>query len=132
MKVLVIEDEAVDRKLVGAVLRVHGHTVHDSANAQDALAAIRRDRPDVILLDLRLPGLDGLRLAKLLKSAPCTRHIPIVALTAYPERYPRQALLDAGCQECIVKPFDTRALSRQLEKIAGASLAPKDDRPCES
>lgn len=127
MKVLVIEDEAIDRKLVGAVLRTDGHSVRDGASAQDALAAIRTDPPDIILLDLRLPGVDGLTLARQLKGEPATRHIPIIAVTAYPERFPRQALLDAGCEACIVKPVDTRALTRQIEQIAGRSQEPEDD-----
>lgn len=118
MKVLVIEDEAVDRKLAGEVLRIAGHSVADGANAQDALAAIGTDPPDLILLDLRLPGVDGLALARKLKAQPDTRQIPIVAVTAYPERFSRQALLDAGCEACIVKPVDTRRLARQLEAIA--------------
>lgn len=127
MKVLVIEDDAVDRKLVGAVLRTDGHSVRDGSSASDAFEALKYDPPDVILLDLRLPGMDGLSLARQLKSDPATRDIPIVAVTAYPERYPRQAMLDAGCEAFIVKPLDTRALSRQIEQAACAPRPAQDD-----
>jgi CheY-like chemotaxis protein len=122
MKVLIIEDHALDRKLVGAVLRTDGHSVRDGSSAAEGLQAVHSDPPDVILLDLRLPGMDGLTLARQLKADPATSGIPIVALTAYPERYPRQSLLDAGCAACIVKPVDTRALCRQIEQALG--------RPC--
>ena len=126
MKVLLIEDHAVDRKLAGAVLRTDGHSVQDGSSAQEAVAAVRHDPPDVILLDLRLPGMDGLALAKQFKSDPTTRGIPIVVVTAYPERYPRQRLLDAGCEAWIVKPVDTRALSKQLEQAVGGVSQPID------
>lgn len=130
MKVLVIEDDAVDRKLVGAVLRFDGHSVQDGSSAQEAAEAVRRDPPDVILLDLRLPGMDGLALARQIKSDPTTRDIPIIAVTAYPERYPRQALLDAGCEAWIVKPVDTRALSKQIEQALGGTRGSSDgDQP---
>lgn len=128
MKVLVIEDDAVARKLAGAVLRNHGHNVRDGSSAVDAFEALSHEPPDVILLDLRLPGMDGLALARTLKSDPATRDIPIVAVTAYPERYPRQDLLDAGCEAFIVKPVDTRKLSRQIEEAAGVAGPPDGDR----
>lgn len=129
MKVLVIEDDAVDRKLVGAVLRNDGHSVRDGSSAQDALDSVRNDRPDVILLDLRLPGTDGLALTKRFKADPATRDIPIVAVTAHPERYPRQTLLDAGCAACIVKPVDTRALPRQIEQALAGGRPSRDGEP---
>ena len=119
MKVLVIEDDPTDLKLVGAVLRISGHTVDWRTAAEGAMEAIAADRPDVILLDLRLPGIDGLGLVRLLKANAGTRQIPIVAMTAYPDRYRREELLAAGCDAFIVKPIDTRELPKQLEKIAG-------------
>lgn len=127
MKVLVIEDDAVDRKLAGAVLRTHGHSVRDGSSAMEAFEALQHDPPDVILLDLCLPGMDGLTLARTLKSDPATREIPIVAVTAYPERFPRQTMLNAGCASFIVKPVDTRNLSKQIEQAAGAPAPPAGD-----
>jgi len=119
MKVLVIEDDPTDLKLMGAVLKIGGHSVDGRTAAEGAMEAIAADRPDVILLDLRLPGIDGLGLVRLLKANAGTRRIPIVAMTAYPDRYRREELLAAGCDAFIVKPIDTRELPKQLEKIAG-------------
>lgn len=127
MKVLVIEDDAVDRKLAREVLLDDGHSVREGNGASDAFVAIAADVPDVILLDLRLPGMDGLALAHCLKSEPATAGIRIVAVTAYPERYPLQALLEAGCEACIVKPLDTRGLARLIEQ---AATAPPEPPPC--
>jgi len=119
MKVLVIEDDPTYLKLMGAVLKIGGHSVDGRTAAEGAMEAIAADRPDVILLDLRLPGIDGLGLVRLLKANAGTRQIPIVAMTAYPDRYRRDELLTAGCDAFIVKPVDTRELPKQLEKIAG-------------
>ncbi len=118
MKVLVIEDDPTDLKLMGAVLRISGHTVDGRSAAEGAMEAIAADRPDVILLDLRLPGMDGLALVRLLKANADTRQLPVVAITAYPDHYQREKLLAAGCEAYIVIPIDTRELPKKLERIA--------------
>lgn len=120
MKVLVIEDHPTDLKLMGAVLRIDGHAVDARTAAEEAMEAIAAGAPDVILLDLRLPGMDGPMLVRELKTNPETRHIPIVAMTAYPEQYRREDLIAAGCEAYIVKPVDTRELATRLEMAAGA------------
>lgn len=119
MKVMVIEDDPTDLKLMGAVLKISGHSVDGRNTAEDAMEALAADQPDVILLDLRLPGMDGLTLVRQLKANAATCQIPIVAMTAYPDNYQREELLAAGCNAYIVKPIDTRELPNQLEAIAG-------------
>ncbi len=119
MNVLIIEDHPADLKLMNAVLQMEGHVVCERVSAEDAVGTIAAAPPDVILLDLRLPGMDGVALIRQLKGNPETRHIPIVAMTAYPESYRREDLLAAGCDAYVVKPIDTRALPRQLEELAG-------------
>jgi two-component system cell cycle response regulator len=119
MKILVVEDHPADLKLMGAVLRMSGHMVGEHISAEGVVEAIVADKPDIILMDLNLPGMDGLALARLLKAKADTRPIPIVAMTAYPERYRREELIAAGCDLCIVKPIDTRELPKQLEIVAG-------------
>jgi CheY-like chemotaxis protein len=124
MNVLVIEDHATDRKLLSAVLKMDGHAVHERASAEGAVDAILALVPDIILIDLQLPDTDGLTLVRQIKTHEAARHIPIVAVTAYPEAYPREELLSAGCEAYILKPIDTRELPRQLEQLAGKSLTP--------
>lgn len=119
MKILVIEDDPTDLKLMGAILKISGHDVDGRPVAEGAMEAIMADRPDVILLDLRLPGMDGLTLVRLLKADAATRRIPIVAMTAYPDNYQRAELLAAGCEAFIVKPIDTRELPATLAKLSG-------------
>jgi two-component system cell cycle response regulator len=119
MKILVVEDHPADLKLVGAVLSMSGHIVGEHTSAEGVMDAIMADKPDIILMDLNLPGMDGLALARLLKAKAETRPIPLVAMTAYPDRFRREELIAAGCEICIVKPIDTRELPKQLEKAAG-------------
>lgn len=115
MKVLLVEDNAVDRKLAETVLTGSGHAVTETTSADDAIEAIAKDSYDVILVDLRLPGTDGLALVRMLRTNAGTDRLAVVAITAYEDRYPRSALLAAGCDACIVKPIDTRSLARELE-----------------
>lgn len=120
MKILVVEDHPTQLKLARVVLSAAGHQVSDATAAEQAFTAIKADRPQIILLDLALPDMDGLTLARRLKADPATRDIHIVAVTAYPEEYSKAAALAAGCDAYIVKPINTRKLSDQLSAIQGA------------
>jgi CheY-like chemotaxis protein len=115
--VLVVEDNAVNLELVEAVLEREGYHVVSAASAEEALGRLERFRPHLVLLDIQLPGLDGLDLTRLLKANPETAGIPIVALSAHARHEDRQAALDAGCIEYIAKPIDTRALPAQLAAV---------------
>jgi two-component system cell cycle response regulator len=118
MKVLIIEDDPTDMKLMGAVLKMSGHIVGQSTSAEEAVDAIAADKPDIILLDLRLPGIDGLTFLRQLRAKAETRPIPVVAVTAYPDRYRRDEMLAAGCDAWIAKPIDTRDLPGTLVEVA--------------
>ena len=89
MKILVIEDHPAQLKLAHHVLAAAGHDVSDAGAAEQALAVIKADRPHLILLDLGLPGMDGITLVRRLKADPETRDIHIVAVTSYPKNIPR-------------------------------------------
>jgi CheY-like chemotaxis protein len=117
VKILVVEDHPTQLKLAHHVLSAAGHDVSDAGAAEQAFTAIKADRPQLILLDLILPGMDGLTLVRKLKANPETRDIPVVAITSYPEEYPKAAALAAGCDAYLVKPIDTRKLSGQLTAI---------------
>ena len=117
MKILVIEDYPLQLKLAHCVLSAAGHAVTDAEAAEAAYLEIRKDRPEVILLDLALPGMDGLTLVRMLKADVETRDIPVVAVTAFPELFSKAAALEAGCDAYLVKPLDTRALAQQVEAV---------------
>ncbi|MET0282794.1 MAG: response regulator [Steroidobacteraceae bacterium] len=123
MKILVIEDHSTQLKLAYLVLRAAGHVVSGASAAEQAFDSIKADRPQLILLDLGLPDMDGLELVRRLRADPETCDLQIVAVTSFPERYPRAAALAAGCNAYILKPIDTRGISGQLAAVLAASDA---------
>jgi len=117
MKILVVEDQPTEMKLAVHVLSAAGYAVDHAIAADQALTAIKDDRPSVILLDLSLPGMDGLTLARKLKTDPATSGIPIVAVTSYPEKFSREEALEAGCDAYLNKPVSTRTLPETLAAV---------------
>jgi len=119
IKVMIVEDHRIDMKLAGDCVRLSGHVVLSSSTAEDALHSLADSLPDVVLLDLNLPGMDGLSFVKLLKADPQTAALPVVAVTAYPDDFQRDELLAAGCIAYLVKPFAPRELLHALELASG-------------
>jgi CheY-like chemotaxis protein len=119
--VLVVEDNPVNLELVEAILDRAGYHIVAAASAEEALETLRGLRPHLVLLDIQLPGLDGLGLMQLLKANPETAGIPVVALSAHARHEDRQAALAAGCVEYIAKPIDTRTLPNQLAAVLRGS-----------
>ncbi|HEY0255343.1 MAG TPA: response regulator [Kofleriaceae bacterium] len=108
--VLIVDDNPTNLKLVTFLVKSHGYDVMTATDAGSAQAAIRTNRPAVILMDLQLPGIDGLELTRRLKADPETRAIPIVAVTAYAMKGDHEKALAAGCDDYVTKPIDTRTL----------------------
>jgi CheY-like chemotaxis protein len=117
MKILVVDDEPASLKLAHLVLSSDGHEVTRAEAVDKAIEEITNSKPEVILLDLELPHIDGLTLARRLKSDAETMDIVIVAVTAFPERYSREQALGAGCDAFIVKPINTRKLTSQVAEV---------------
>jgi CheY-like chemotaxis protein len=124
MKILVIEDHPAELKLAHQVLSAAGHSVNNAEAAEQAFASIKEDRPEIILLDMSLPGMDGMALVRRLKSDPATRDIHIVAVTSYPEMFPRDEALKAGCDAYLVKPLSTRTLPQTLTEVVAGGKTP--------
>jgi two-component system cell cycle response regulator DivK len=114
--ILVVEDNKVSRQLVQTVLRPHGYCLLFAKDGQEAIKIARSKHPDLILMDLKLPGMSGYRAVRVLKSQPQTADIPIVALTAHAVGSERQRAADAGCEGYITKPIDTRVFADQLKQ----------------
>jgi two-component system, cell cycle response regulator DivK len=106
--ILLVEDNVSNSKLARILLEREGHVVHTARDAYEALQALGSYVPRLILMDIQLPGMDGLTLTRKLKSEPRTRDIPVVAMTAYAMKGDESQALAAGCQGYITKPIDTR------------------------
>jgi CheY-like chemotaxis protein len=106
--ILVVEDNEANQMLVRAVLELEGYRVVLAGSAPEALEQLNRSSPDLILMDVQLPGEDGLSLTRRLKGDPATAGIPVVALTAHAMAGDREQAMDAGCKGYIAKPIDTR------------------------
>ena len=113
-KVLVIEDNALNLELVTDLLEARGFVVLQARAAEEGLRLAREALPDLILMDLSLPGMDGLTATQELRASPATRSISVVALTAHAMRGDEQAALSAGCDGYLSKPIDTRSFVETL------------------
>jgi CheY-like chemotaxis protein len=112
--ILVVDDNTTNLKLVSDVLECAGYEVAKAEDAENAVRVIAEAKPDLILMDIALPGMDGLTLTRKLKADPATEHIRIVALTAFAMKGDDRKAREAGCDGYITKPIDTRALPDQV------------------
>jgi len=112
--VLIVDDNPANLRLASLVLELDGYQVRTAGDAEDALKALGTFHPRLILMDLQLPGLDGLDLTRRLKADPASRDMTIVALTAYAMKGDEERARAAGCDGYLTKPIDTRRLSSQL------------------
>jgi len=113
-KILLVEDNVVNRRLAEFLLRSQGYQVREAASAQEAFEVLNVERFDLILMDVQLPGLDGLEATKRLKANPATCHIPVVAVTSYAMKGDRETALAAGCCGYITKPIDKSTFVQQV------------------
>lgn len=125
-KILIVEDNPTNLKLLSEVLGFEGYRILQAKDAEGAQSVIARTPPDLIFMDLALPGMDGLALTCKLKSQTSTKGIRIIAITAFAMKGDEEKALAAGCDGYLTKPIDTRKLLRQ---VAGwlAHLTPATD-----
>ncbi|MDI6726574.1 MAG: response regulator [Smithellaceae bacterium] len=116
-KILIVEDNPQNRMLVKDILEFHGFGVLEAADGEEGIAAARKEMPDLILMDLQMPVLDGFTAGKILKEDPATKHIKIIAVTSFAMVGDRERVMEAGFDEYISKPIDTRGLPALLKKM---------------
>jgi two-component system cell cycle response regulator DivK len=121
-RILVVEDNADTMRLTTLVLQNAGHTVLCAPDAEIGLTLARTAQPDLILMDIRLPGMDGLAATALLKADPATAAIPIIALTATLTKDDENKAIRAGCDAYIAKPFRQQQLQAAIEDLLHASI----------
>ncbi len=119
---LVIEDNELNMKLVRGLLTIGGYRILEAENAEAGLAMAREHSPDLIFMDIQLPGMDGLSATRIIKEDPDLKGIPVIALSGYAVDNEKENARKAGCIGYIAKPIDTRmfleTVTRCLEKTA--------------
>jgi two-component system cell cycle response regulator DivK len=115
--ILYVEDNAENRLLVRRVLQAEGYHVLEAETAQQALDVVQFEAPDLILMDINLPEIDGYTLTSRLKSIPSLNRVPIIALTANVMKGDRERTLQAGCDGYIQKPIDVDILPHQITRF---------------
>jgi len=112
--ILIVDDNEFNLKLMEALLETEGYLVKTALDAEEAMLALETFEPQLILMDLQLPGMDGLELTRLLKQDPTRRRISIVALTASAMKGDEEKAIAAGCDGYLTKPIDTRSLPQSI------------------
>jgi len=119
--ILIIEDNAANMKLTTLLVRNAGHSVINAVDAETGLTLARTDQPDLILMDVQLPGMDGLAATALLKHDPVTAAIPVIALTALAMKADEEKSQIAGCDAYIAKPLRYKELYAEINRLLGTT-----------
>jgi two-component system, cell cycle response regulator DivK len=115
-KILLVEDNPVNRRLAGFLLRSQGYQVIEATTAQEALMMIPKERPALIVMDIQLPGMDGLEATMKIKAEPDSADIPILAVTSYAMKGDREKALAAGCSGYVTKPIDKTIFLAEISR----------------
>ncbi len=122
-KILVVEDNPDNMTLITDVLQSLNYTVLEAADGEEGIQVAQDGAPDLILMDLSLPKLDGWAATRRIKTDDTIQHIPIIALTAHAMRGDRERAMEAGCDDYITKPINLRELASKLQKFLGDDTA---------
>ncbi len=116
-RVLVVEDNDLNLELITDILAVAGHEVITARDAETALNLVRTETPDLVLMDVQLPGMDGLEATRTLKADALTAHIPVVAVTSHAMKGDREKVEEAGCAGYFVKPISARTFAEEIGRF---------------
>ena len=117
--ILIVEDNQTNAQLLKDVLVIKCYEVNIVTNGDDALASIEKSKPDLVLMDVQLPGMDGYEITRIMRKNPQTKELPIIAVTAYALKGDREKAMEAGCDGYMSKPINTRELPKMVEKLIG-------------
>jgi CheY-like chemotaxis protein len=115
--ILVIEDNELNMKLLRGLLKIAHYQMIEAFDAESGIETARRRLPDLILMDVQLPGMDGLEATRTIKKDEKIKHIPVIALTSYAMAGDREKAMEAGCIDHITKPISTKGLVAKLNEI---------------
>jgi CheY-like chemotaxis protein len=118
-RILLVEDNEMNRDMLSRRLQRRGHEILIAPDGEEGVRVASSQRPDLILMDMSLPVVDGWQATRQLKSDPATRSIPVIALTAHAMSDDRQKALDAGCDDYDTKPIDLARLLGKMQALLG-------------
>jgi two-component system cell cycle response regulator DivK len=121
-RILVVEDNDKNRKLVRIILEANNYEVIEATTGEEALRYLQNTKPDLILLDIQLPHMDGLALTREIRNQEENKKIPIIAVTAYAMKGDKERIIKAGCDAYISKPIDTRQLPVTVADMINKSM----------
>jgi CheY-like chemotaxis protein len=121
--VLLVEDNEDNRIVYSTILQHFGYVVMEALNGEEGIAKARAERPDLILMDISIPVIDGWEATQVLKRDPETRGIPIIALTAHALASDREKAMEVGCDSYLAKPCEPKAVVSEVEKFIGKGNA---------
>ena len=114
--ILLVEDNEVNRRLAGFLLRSQGYQVREATSAQEAFEILKTEQFDLIVMDIQLPGMDGLEATTKLRAEPATAEIPVIAVTSYAMAGDRDKALAAGCSGYVTKPIDKTIFLAEISR----------------
>lgn len=127
--IFVIDDNPLNVRLLTMLLRNEGHQIEEAGDAEQALQRVQHIVPDLFLIDIALPGMDGLTLLRELKADVRFKTVPMIVLTAFAMKGDEEKAIAAGCDDYVTKPIDTRAFPKQIaEWLSKAAQARGDGR----
>jgi two-component system, cell cycle response regulator DivK len=118
-KVLIAEDNAVNRELLRELLEIRGYTVEEACDGEEALRMVRESQPDILLLDIGMPLLDGFAVVSKIRENPRLASLLVVAVTAYAMQGDQEKILSSGFNGYLSKPVNARVLTEELERLLG-------------
>jgi CheY-like chemotaxis protein len=127
-KILIVEDNKDSREILSLFITKIGHQVIKACNSKEAITYAEAEGPDLILMDMDLPDVDGVKTTAILKRNPKTFHIPVVALTAWVSELWREKALKVGIVDYQLKPVSPQVLKQTIEKFTKESPNPDDSR----
>jgi two-component system, cell cycle response regulator DivK len=124
--ILLVEDNEVNRRLAGFLLRSQGYLVREATSAAAAFELLDKEPVDLIVMDIQLPGIDGLEATRKLKDQPATADIPVIAVTSYAMKGDREKALAAGCAAYVTKPIDKNTFIQAVAAQLGNKAKSED------
>lgn len=116
-KILIVEDNPLNMRLIEMTLRTKGYELLEATDGEEALDIAIREKPDLILMDLNLPKMNGLEVTKRLRQMPAFSHTPIIAVTAHAMRGDKEKIIENGCDAYLPKPINTRQLPEVVAEM---------------